>query len=104
MRRIWPKVFDILDDFLAYALTIIGILASNYLPMLKTTGKISVEIDIWRVGIAAIVALLIVVKQEALDTNDREASKAGRKKNFGLRMANALSQGIAWNQLIQLAS
>lgn len=104
MKRIWPRVFDVLDDFLAYALTIVGILASNYLPLLKTTGRIDVSLDMWRVGIAAIVALLIVTKQEALDPADREGAKAGRKKNFGLRMANALSQGIAWNQLIQLAS
>jgi hypothetical protein len=102
MARLWPKVMDVLDDVLAYILTIVGILLSNYLPVLKVTGHVDLHIDPWRVGIASLVALLVVTKQESLGGLDKEASKAGRRRNFGQRMASALSHGIAWNQIVQL--
>jgi hypothetical protein len=101
------KLFDIVDDILAYILTIIGIVLSAYLPLLKNTSPIDIKLDWWRLGIAAFVALLIVGKQEELDvdeTGSKNKSKEGRKKHFIVRMANALSQGVAWNTIIQLAS
>lgn len=104
MKRFWPKVFDIADDVLAYVLTIVGILLSNYVPLLKETGAMDIHIDPWRVGIASLVAILVVAKQESLDPNDHDAAKAGRRRNFGQRMAAALSHGIAWNQIMQMAS
>lgn len=104
MSRAWARALDVADDLAAYVLTIVGILISNYLPLLKETGAIDVRLDVWRVGIAAIVALLVVTRQEALDPADKEGSRKGRRRNFSLRMANALSHGIAWDQIMQLAS
>lgn len=95
------------DDFLAYVLTIIGIMIANYIPLLKTSGTIHIEADWWRIGISAVVALMIVGKQESLETDESgttDKARAGRKKRFTVRMFNALAQGMAWQQIIDLAS
>jgi len=107
LKKFWQKTIDVLDDFLAYLLTIIGILISNYIPLLKTTNIINIQMDWFRVGISAIIALMIIAKQETLEldeTGNKEKSKLGRKKRFSIRMFNALSQGIAWSTMINMAS
>lgn len=107
MKAFWHKTFDVLDDIMAYILTIIGIIAANYIPLLKTTSIIRIDVDWWRIAIAAIVALMIVGKQEVLDTDengDKTKSREGRKKRFSYRMFNALAQGMAWQQIIDMAS
>ena len=51
--------------------------------------------------------IMIIGKQENLtidETGTTEKAKAGRKKKFSIRMFNALSQGMAWAQLIDFAS
>jgi hypothetical protein len=105
-RKLWERFVDVLDDFLAYVLTILGILVSTYVPLLKSSGIIDVHVDWWRVGISAIVALVIIGKQESLDVDDTGSSaksRAGRKRKFTIRMANALAQGIAWSQIMEMA-
>ena len=101
-KRFWDKFVDIFDDFLAYIMTIIGILSSTYLPMLKSTGKITLDIDWGRFVVAAFTALLVISKQEQL-VPDKEGEKTkareGRKNRFILRMANALAQGAFWSSI-----
>jgi len=107
MKMFWKKFFDFTDDVLAYVLTIVGILCSSYVPLLKSGESFSVEMNWWKVAVAAVVALMIVSKQETLEIDEsgsKSKSREGRKKRFALRMFNALSQGIAWNQIIQLAT
>jgi hypothetical protein len=107
IKKFWVKLFDILDDVLAYILTIIGILCSNYLPLLRTNQKIDITIDWWRVALAAIVALMIIGKEESLDVDengDTKKAREGRKKRFLMRMVNALAQGTMLAQIIQLTS
>jgi hypothetical protein len=105
LRAFWKNVIDLLDDFLAYVLTIVGILLSNYIPLLKTTGIIDIKMDWFRIGISAIVAIMIIGKQESLEldeTGSKEKSKAGRKKRFSIRMFNALAQGISWSTIMNI--
>ena len=107
LKKVFDKFIDAVDDFLAYFLTIVGIMISNYLPLLKTTGTIHIEADWWRMGISAIVALMIIGKQETLiadENGSTDEARNGRKKKFSLRMVNALSNGMAWAQLIDMAS
>jgi hypothetical protein len=107
LKKSWDKFVDVIDDFLAYFLTIAGIMISNYIPLLKTTGTIHIETDWWRIGISAMVALIIIGRQESLTIDEdgtTNKSKAGRKKKFTIRMFNALSNGMAWAQLIDMAS
>ena len=103
MKRFWARIIDVADDILAYVLTVVGILVSNYLPVLKTTGHIDVSLDWWRIAIASLVALMIVAQQEHVDPTVPGA-KAGKRSNFGKRMGNALAHGIAWNQVMQMGS
>jgi hypothetical protein len=102
MKAFMKWVVDVSDDFLAYLLTVAGILLSNYIPLLKSGAPIKISIETGRIVLAAAVAILIVVKQETITGNSLEA-KAGRKKNFVNRMMNALSQGVMWATLVQLA-
>jgi hypothetical protein len=106
-KQFWRSIFDVLDDILAYILTIIGIMVANYIPLLKTTGTIQIEADWWRIAISAIVALMIVGKQEKLEADEVGSivkAREGRKNRFTIRMFNALSQGIAWQTMIDMAS
>jgi hypothetical protein len=101
-KNTWNKFVDIFDDFLAYILTIIGILYSTYQPMLKTTGHITFDIDWQRVVVAAVGALLVIGKQEQLspdDKGDKTKSREGRKGRFTIRMINALGQGVLWSTM-----
>ena len=102
-KKFLSRLADIFDGFLAYVLTIVGILASNYLPLLKTGGAITFDLAWQRLALSAIVALLIIGKQEQITGDDKERSKAGRRRNFGPRMINALAQGLAWAQIMNVA-
>ena len=106
MKKIFKTLFDILDDVLAYVLTVVGIIASNYINAMKTGEEITVDIGLWKIVLSAIIALMIVGKGEQLDgekENEKALSKAGRKKRFWARMSNALSQGVMWSMFINAA-
>jgi hypothetical protein len=104
-KKAWDRFVDVVDDFLAYIMTMAGILASNYIPLLKTGGMIDIKLGWGRIVLAAIVALLVVGKQEYIPNkgDTAVAARAGRKSNFIMRMANALAQGMMWSQIVQLA-
>lgn len=105
MRRVLNKIIDIVDDILAYILTIVGIMVSNYIPMLQGTDAIDIKIDPWRIALSAIVALIIIGKQEAILEQEEEGktkARMGRRRRFFIRMVNALSQGMMWSQLMQI--
>ena len=103
LKNLWYKVFDVLDDILAYLITIAGILLSTYIPMLKSGEPIDINIDYGRLIVSAIVALLIIAKQEKITGEDTAKARAGRRKNFASRMPNALGQGVLWVQVAGLA-
>ena len=107
LKTFFKWLGDILDDILAYVLTVVGILASAYLPLLKSGEAINVDLGIWKLALSAIVALMIVGTGEQLDDNDiidKAKSKAGRKKRFWQRMSNALAQGVMWSQIMNMAA
>jgi hypothetical protein len=105
IKQFWSKVFDFLDDVLAYLLTIIGILSSTYLPLLKIQGDINIKVDLGRVAIAAVAALLVIGKQEQIvpdKEGDSVKAREGRKRKFLLRMINSLGQGVLWSTISNL--
>lgn len=102
LKGLWYKVFDILDDILAYLLTIVGILSSTYIPMLKTGEAIDIRVNLGRLVVASIVAILVIARQEKISGDDTAKARAGRRRNFGARMINALGQGVLWVQVLQL--
>jgi hypothetical protein len=102
MSKLKNAIFDVIDGALAYLLTIVGILSSTYIPMLKTGEAIDIRVNLGRLIISAIVALLIIAKQEKISGEDAAKARAGRRKNFGARMINALGQGVLWVQVMNI--
>jgi len=100
-RRLLLKFGDILQDVGAYLLTVVGILAANYLPLLESGQPIHIDIGFGRVLIAGLVALLLVGYQEQKDAG-KEGAQDGKRKNWKLRMINALSHGLAWPTFLKL--
>lgn len=102
MKKLLKTMGDVADDVLAYVLTVVGILFSNALPLLKTNEPFSLDMGVWRIGAAMVVALVFIGHQEKI-TPDDEGSKArsreGRRKNFKIRMVNALAQGVLWSTI-----
>lgn len=96
--------FDWADDVLAYVLTVAGILLSNGISMLKTNDAITLDMSPMRLVLAAIVALMVVTKQEYIPSDPTNKAKEGRRKNFAVRMGNAIAQGFMWSQLMNLGA
>lgn len=106
MKKFYKWFVEIIDDILAYVLTVVGILFSNAIPLLKTNEPLTIDIGYMRIVAACIVALLFVTNQEKLiadpETGSKVIAKQGRKKNFKARMINALSQGFMWSQVMNM--
>lgn len=106
LKRFWAWFIDWIDDVLAYILTVTGILLSNGLSMLKTNDAIVLDMSPMRLVLSAIIALMVVTRQEAIpsEPTSKAAAKEGRRKNFGIRMGNAIAQGFMWSQLMNLGT
>lgn len=106
MKKFTRWLIEIADDVLAYVLTVVGILFSNIVPMMKSNEPFALDIGAWRIAGSIIIAVLIVGKQEQL-TPDEKGSTAkareGRHKKFGSRMSNALAQGVMWSYIMNMA-
>jgi hypothetical protein len=105
IKKIFYIIFDILDDILAYILTITGIIMSPYIPLLNGIDDFEININPWRLGLAAIIAFAFITEQESLDKDKHGniiKSKEGRRKRFKQRMINALANGIMWSQFMNI--
>lgn len=102
LKKFWTWFIDWADDVLAYVLTLAGILLSNGLSMLKTNEAITLDMSPMRLVLAAIVALMVVTRQEKVSTDPK--AREGRRSNFGVRMGNAIAQGFMWSQLMNLGA
>ncbi len=96
LKAFLAKVGDVLDGFFAYVLTVIGILVSQYLPSFSAGGEINLKIGLGRLLISFVIAFMLVAAQET------GGDVQGKRAKFKIRMANALSHGIAWNSLLHL--
>lgn len=107
LKKFWTWFIDWADDVLAYVLTLAGILLSNGLSMLKTNDAIVLDMSPMRLVLAAIVALMVVTRQEAIPnepSGNTAKAREGRRKHFGVRMGNAIAQGFMWSQLMNLGA
>jgi hypothetical protein len=95
-RAVFSKIADVFDGFLAYVLTVVGILVSQYLPAFTQGQEIDLKASLPRLLISCVVAFLLVANQEV------GRDPAGKRAKFRERMANALSHGISWNTLLHL--
>jgi hypothetical protein len=102
LSRFLHKLADVLDDVLAYILTVAGIIASNYLPIFQRNEPLDIQVGWYKLALAALIAFVIVGRGEHLDADEdgtKTRSRIGRRKRFWSRMANAVSQGFMWAQL-----
>jgi len=105
IKKFFKWLGDILDDVLAYILTVVGILFSNVIPLLKSNETIMLDMGWMRIVAACIVALLFVSNQETLgkvEGETKQKAKEGKRANFKKRMINALSQGFMWSQVMNI--
>ena len=85
------------DEALVYALTLIGVLMAQFLPMLKGVDDFDITVTIPRLFIASVVALYLVLKDE--DTKGDPVARHGKKRALRRRFSSALANGFTWSTL-----
>ena len=98
MKAILAKFMDLTDSFLAYIMTLAGVVLSTALPKLQAGGPIhfaDLGLSWWRVILGMFVALVLVGRSEAGGSSTPE-NAAAKRKNFWPRMANAFTHGVTW--------
>jgi hypothetical protein len=96
-----PKAITILvkafNAVAVYLATLVGILLSQYAPLLLSHARLDSTFDFVRLAISMAVAFYVVSQHESGGDED------GKKKNINRRLANAFAQGISWNTLMGIA-
>lgn len=97
MTKLWNRIVAGGGSVIVYMSTLLGIMLSQYAPLLLSHGKIDTAFQWIRLGISMGIAFYLMVGQE--EGGDAE----GKAKNFKRRIANAISHGMAWNTLMGIA-
>jgi hypothetical protein len=77
--------------------TLMGVLLSQYAPLLLTQARLDSVFDWVRLGISAVLSLYIVSQDESSGDPD------GKRKNLKRRVATAFAHGMAWSQMVGIA-
>ena len=85
------------DDVLVYALTLIGVLMAQFLPLLKGSANFDITVNGPRLLVASVVALYLVLQDE--DTKGDPVAKKGKKGALKRRFSSALTNGFTWSTL-----
>lgn len=85
------------SSLIVYLSTLLGILLSQYAPLLLSHQPISTTFQWIRLAISMAIAFYIMAGQES--GGDIE----GKAKNFKRRVANAMAHGISWNTIMGIA-
>lgn len=85
------------DEALVYALTLLGVLMAQFLPLLKGTDDFDISVNGPRLLVASVVALALVLRDE--DTKGDPVAKSGKKGALKRRLGTALEKGFAWSML-----
>jgi hypothetical protein len=86
------------DDLLVYALTLLGVIMAQFLPLLKASDDFDLTVSGPRALVAAVVALWLVLQDED-DKGGDPLAKKGKKANLRRRFASALTGGFSWSTL-----
>jgi hypothetical protein len=97
MARVKAIVERIVGGIGVYIGTLIGILLSQYAPLLLTSSRLDSTFDWVRLAISAAVALYIV------GTDESAGDPAGKAAHWRRRLGNAFAHGVAWNSIIGIA-
>jgi len=85
------------DDLLVFALTLLGVIMAQFLPLLKSSDDFDLTVTGPRVLVASVVALWLVLQDE--DTKGDPIAKRGKKQALKRRLSAALTQGFTWSTL-----
>lgn len=85
------------DEAVVYALTLVGVLMAQFLPMLKGSGDFDIAINGPRLIVASVVALYLVLQDE--DTKGDLVARRGKKGALKRRFSSALTNGFTWSTL-----
>lgn len=85
------------DEALVYALTLLGVLMAQFLPMLKGSADFDIAINGPRLIVASVVALYLVLQDE--DTKGDPVARKGKKGALRRRFSSALTNGFTWSTL-----
>lgn len=88
---------DSWDEVLVYALTLLGVLMAQFLPMLKGTDDFDISVNGPRLIVASVVALYLVLLDE--DTKGDPVARHGKRGALKRRLSAALTQGFTWSTL-----
>lgn len=98
MKKFWKTIFSFADDVLAYILTLACTLFASIVPLLNSGEKLIVDLSLFRLIGAGLVALLLTLWQEYNKPDEdgsKVKSKEGKKKHFLKRMIYAMIFGFA---------
>lgn len=90
-------VVEFWDEALVYALTLLGVLMAQFLPMLKGSSEFDIAVSGPRLIVASVVALYLVLLDE--DTKGDLVARSGKKRALKRRLSAALTQGFSWSTL-----
>lgn len=90
-------VVEFWDEALVYALTLLGVLMAQFLPMLKGSSEFDITVSGPRLIVASVVALYLVLLDE--DTKGDLVARSGKKRALKRRLSAALTQGFSWSTL-----
>ncbi len=91
MTKVGRFVENLFEGVGVYLFTFMGILLSQYGPMLGKRDPINVKLEWIRLAISAAMALYIVMKDES------KGDAEGRKNNLKRRLGKAFSNGVSFN-------
>jgi hypothetical protein len=93
-KKFWSALIQGLG---VYICTLLGVLLSQYAPLLLRQGPINTPFQWVRLGISAAMALYIVSSDEG--QGDQEAKKANLKR----RLHSSFMSGMGWNAIMGIA-
>jgi len=85
------------DDALVYALTLLGVLLAQVLPVFKAGADVDLSVTVPRLVVASIIALYLVLQDE--DTKGDAIARKGKKTNLRRRCSSAMTNGFTWSTL-----
>jgi hypothetical protein len=97
MKRAGRVLRGLVEAIGVYVCTLLGILLSQYAPLLLKQGQLNTTIEWARLVISAAVALYVVASDEG------KGDPEGRKRNLKRRLSNAFAAGYVWNGMLGLA-
>lgn len=100
MPRTVKWLTEVWDDLLIYAVTLLGVMVSQYLPAMKSGQDFQIEAHWSRILVGAVIALAFVLKDEELPAGqDKTVARQGKRRNLRRRLSSGLAQGMMWSTL-----